>query len=121
MQDQPAAPLYWRQPSLTGGLGVRLGPSLWRKLLRWRMMGSVDRPLEERISVQHVSAHRPASSHKLVALGVAGLAGTIVYPYAVMAVQLLQHGDGSSQAVSQLVHGRDGVAVAPATALRSLS
>ena len=84
-------------------------------------MGSVDRPLEERISVQHVSAHRPASSHKLVALGVAGLAGAIVYPYAVMAVQLLQHGDGSSQAVSQLVHGRDGVVVALATVLLGLS
>jgi small-conductance mechanosensitive channel len=85
------------------------------------MMGSVHRPLEERISVQHVSAHRPASSHKLVALGVAGLAGTIVYPYAVMAVQLLQHGDGSSQAVSQLVHGRDGVVVALATVVLGLS
>ncbi len=63
--------------------------------------------------MQPLRSIRPASAHRLVALGVAGIAGTLVYPYAVAVVQMLQHGyDGSSQAVSQLVHGDHGILVA---------
>src|SRR4051812_37825555 len=77
------------------------------------------RPIDERTPVvQPLRSVRPASAHRLVALGILGLAGTIAYPYAVAAVQMLQDGyDGSSQAVSQLVHGQYGALVAVSAGL----